>query len=405
MKILTLGPSPYLKTSIGRLHSEIIMNLKKFEDVEVSACAWHINQMWLMPDEENRFFYETDEGEIICRLYPTSLNVKQGTPAAYEAIKDYKPDIVLTIGNYHQTDFVYAIKQLNPDLFKWVSLIALDCGPIYEPRLEAFDYIDDIIVLSKFAQEEILKKTGKTSKILSWGPSDIFRNSKLNESNDKNLNILMSTKNSNSTNLAAFLEALSYLKRDGFEFNSFLHINKDDPGDYDLNLLIKRFGLEKEIKMAEGYRSVHDGLSDEGMRDLYLKYDVIVDCSVRSGTGIGTLEAMACGCYPIVSEAGKLKEIAYELSKYKDTYEKIETISFIGSMLEQYKIVAPMELYKILKNWIYRKEGDLFKLLEKKKRCKKIANTFYDSLFFEKIKDILIEVRNRDRQINVEEIK
>ena len=63
MKVLTIGESPYLLSKSGKIHAEIIRELKQ-SGHEVNSAVWNFDITWFAADEKGRYFYEDDEEQI-----------------------------------------------------------------------------------------------------------------------------------------------------------------------------------------------------------------------------------------------------------------------------------------------------------------------------------------------------
>ena len=191
MKILTVGASPYVHTRGGRINSFLLSSLQQKHDVV--SVVWHHDINYFIANEEGKYIYEKDD-KVISILYPIFYPKKdpfkeKSTILLYEIIKQEKPDIVLSIGDIDETNFIHSIKQLID--FKWIGIftIASSSNPVNPDRMDFLESVDFAIHTNKRAKEDWDNYLEKNNIILNSEYNSIgIDNSKFyrNKSIEKN---------------------------------------------------------------------------------------------------------------------------------------------------------------------------------------------------------------------------
>ena len=398
MKILTVSASPYLLTKLGRMNSCILRRLNE-SGMEVASAVWHHDVSYFLPRDDGKYEFEKD-GKIICPLYPFHNYPEKNAPAVYDIIKDFNPDIVISVGDYTDVDFIFSIKALMPFSFKWINVLTIDSMPINERRKEAFEFIDVVIVTNKMAFEEV-KNISKVETILSYfGPDhNVFKKcEKIFPEKDK-LRVINCAKNSQSSGTASFIKGVAEANRINKNIIGYLHTNISDRGDYDIPLLIERFNASESVILPDNFTGLNDGIVDSELNLEYNKSDIIADLSVRSSTGLTVLEAMGTGCIPLYTNIGAIGEIG---NKLLNDNLSIKSNTYIGQFEEYYEIVSIGDFTeKLLKLYELKKDNaEIFSNLSRESIY--ISNLFSEDIFIKTIKDVVKRVGNVNRKIEVE---
>lgn len=173
------------------------------------------------------------------------------------------------------------------------------------------------------------------------------------------------------------------MRSTGRNITGYLHTNINDPGDYDIHNLLKRYDENNCIELPNKCISVNEGLTDEELNIEYNKSNIIIDCSVRSATALNIMEAAATGCIPVISNTGSLKEFVSELPEEFRYIVKGE--KFIGEREEELQIVSMDDLVDKINNlydlWFEDKEK--YKLLSQ--RYIDLAKKYDVDIFLNKI--------------------
>ena len=397
MKIFTLSASPYLFTKLGKMNSDLLLNLKE-QGHEVGSIVWHLNTAWYLPDEkDNKYKYETDDG-VVCDLFPFIPHPEQSTPMIYDIIKQEKPDIIISIGDYHQFGHLFAIKALEPQNFKWVGIFTVDALPINEEETEIFDYVDVAVATTQSAKEAIQKIKG-SCEYIPYGVHLEELDGDFTVEGD-NLKIITCAKNAQASNIAGLLKAVMIANQENNgQIECYLNTNYSDAGEYNLDILINRYGVKDYIKLPDCYTSLNDGMPFRDLVDIYKHSDVIVDVSVRSATGLSILEGMTCGCIPVCSSVGALKEIVNKLPKDYRYFPSTNT--YIGSHEEEYEIISIKNLAKVF-GMLLKIKKDKAKFCEIKNKCIEISKVFSYTDFVDAVDKIIGGLELKQKVLPVE---
>lgn len=403
MRILTIGESPYLLTSKAKINDSVLRYLKN-KNHEIFSAVWNLDPSWVLKDTDNKFYYEYNN-EKICQLFPFNFIYEKSSIQIYEICKIVKPDIILTIGDIQETDFIFAIKSLYPKAFKWINILTLDALPVSKNRIETFDFMDGIITTSEFSYNEIKKYSKCPTEYQYFGLNDNFLSAK-NNSDDKKLRIFVCGKNNNSSNLGAVFTGLKENK----EIEVYMHTNTGDNGDYDFYELQKRYNTN--FLLPEKYVGINDGLPENELINEYCKSDIVVDLSVRSSVGSSLMEGMSCGCIPVGNNGciiGEILENYTKLAKKELMYFDIDELAvesneYIGEFNEVFYVSNPenfknkMLRFKHMKKYFNKK----FNIL--KEISKKLTENYKRNDFLEKLNNLLEVIKNTNYKINVEEL-
>ena len=101
MKILTLGASPCLVTSFGKIHSLVLKHLY-FTGNSVVSAVWGHDITFFVPeikeDGSPQYFYDFKFKEEKHKIPLVPINhdiVENNAKMAYELIRLFKPDIII----------------------------------------------------------------------------------------------------------------------------------------------------------------------------------------------------------------------------------------------------------------------------------------------------------------------
>lgn len=378
MKILLVAPSPYLLARSGRLNADILSFLagKKYE---IASAVTQHDAGWFAADADNRFFFKD-----VCEIFPFSNRSPNiSTPQLYEIIQRYKPSVVLSLGDFHEVDALFAIKSLDPDAFKWIHILTLDAIPIKDTYSDIFYKIDYLISTNQMGIDEtsVYPNLPKEKCLVGVDPSIFYFSGE--KINDDELKILCCGKNSQSTGIASVINASQYLNN----CEIYCHVGVHDAGDYDLETLKKRYDKNNIVKFPEKYVGLNDGLTNEEMNKMYNNSDIFIDVSVRAATGMCLLEAMAAGCIPIVTKIGALKEIIELLPR--DLQFFAESNLYVGNMEEEYQVVSVKSIVENIEKIRKIKNNNKEGFLEAKMKIAEVVKNMTRKVFLEKLEKVL----------------
>jgi len=398
MRVMTFGASPYLLVRNGRMNADMLTQAKQ-EGHDVVSAVWHHDEGYFLPDDGGMHYFDDDNGERICELYPFLPTPNNSEALLYEIMKKTAPDVLISIGDYKEVDFVYSIKAMYPNLFKWIAILPIDCSRVNENRKERIEYADYVISTTEFGWNDISNLCNIQGEHISYGPNhDIFNIEKVDVSWNKSPVFLCSAKNAQASNLGAFIMAMGSVEKSGNEVVGKIHTNLYDPGDYDLDLLLERYGASN-CGLPEYFCSIKDSISDSELSKVYAHADFIVETSVKSATALGLLEAMAMGAVPIGMNSGRVGEIISLMPPQFQFFVPFET--FIGSCEEEYSVISVEGLSrKIVELKKVYEDIDLY--LEASMAAVKVARRISNSEFRKRMTEVIEDVASKDSPIAVE---
>lgn len=384
MRILTVSPSPYLLTRNGRINKDIMLGAEKVGH-QVESVVWHHDVQHFMATETGKHLFGNHT------IYPF-LGQKGELPAfLFETMKTSQPNVLISIGDYDDTDFVWSIKSLYPHLFKWVAIIPTGTDFVHERNRMALSYADHVIVTTESALRAF-EGINRNIELIPYGPChETFYDLSVRP---LEISALCMGKNVQSYNVPAFIKAVGQSGIKGA-----LHTNLDDGGDYDIRGLLKRFGA-KNLTLPNKYVSVREGLSNTQLNELYNSHHLIVDCSLQNATAITMLEAMSTGCLPVGMNVGAVGEVLSRMPAEFRFVVPHET--FLGPKEEEFAIISTKELYLTLEN--IRKDHISNKdwRSESERITKDIARIFSKEIFVKRVNKSLEMAVNGNHKIAVD---
>jgi len=401
MNILTISASPYLLVRNGRMNSSVLRGLSS-QGHNVATAAWHHDEGFFLPEEGGTHWFEY-ENKKVCQVFPIEPQV-QGSAALYELMKQTQPDLVISIGDYKETDFIWEVKAMYPNLFKWMAVLCVECLYINENHKSALEYADKVISVNEFGLANVTGLANVNAEYVSFGPNhNVFGGP--TALTDCPMKVICSAHNAQANNISAFIKSMGQinsmlsLTEDEKTIKGYLHTNLYDPGEYDLDLLIDRYG-SFNMNLPEKFVSVKDSITDEEMNDEYLASHVVVDCSVKSATGLTLLEGMASGCIPVGMDIGRSSEIIRQMPKDYQFFVPYET--YIGSSEEEYSVISIEGLSQVLLEIKERVFDNAEALKTASDAARSISKKYAEQSFVEKIIELSVQVRNAKDEIAIE---
>ena len=396
MNILTVSTSPYLLVRNGRMNSDIIKYFKG-QGHKVTSAVWHHDEGFFLPDEGGLSFFEDEDGNQICELYPFMPQSQQAESLLYEMMKKIEPDVVISIGDYKEVSFIYSIKAMYPTLFKWIPILTVDCLPINEEFKDRIEYADYVISTSEFGWNNLNELCNIQGEFLPYGP-DHSKFYPIGKNGDK-CTIFCSGKNSQASNLGALIKGMGIVSKSGSDVRCKLHTNLYDIGDYELPLLIGRYGATN-VELPEHFVSIKDSISDEELLEEYSQGDFIVDVSLKSATALSLLEGMAAGLIPMGPKAGRVGEIISLMPEEFQLFLPHET--FIGGKEEEYSVIS----IEGFANKVNEVLNGIFKDTKKMKKASEaaieVASRFSNSVFARGVGNIVETSFSSEAAISLE---
>jgi len=399
-KVLIVTSSPFNNTKLGKMCSQLMCYLRS-KGMMVAVAAWDHDTSWYVEDEEGVCWYEY-QNQKVGPVY-TVFNVGEGAATKlYDVIKKLQIDTVLSIGDFSEVEYIYAVKSLEKDNIEWINILNNGSIPVNDNRSELIDSIDYHILLNEETEKEFKRlEIGKDKYSLQkWG--SVFSGESAKKPTDK-FGVACVAKNCNQSNLGCFITTVQLLKNclPQEKFNNmkfYLHTNLYDGGDYDIEYLLERYDVKDCIELPEDFIGMNDGISDSSLKEKLQNYDVIVDCSCQSATGISVLDGMALGLIPVVSKVGALAEIGRKFNRISTAplNHGISGVNFIAADEKQFFIAKDVDIMGTI-NELSRLHGT-DQLSGLSSEAQKLSNSYNLETFLENthkiIKDFKLNTNN-----------
>ncbi len=320
MKIVTLGLSPYLHMSDGRIHSMVLEHLFKTGHAVASIGVGHDTGFFL-PKENDKgepvYYYEFDKFQI--PLVPFN-NAQDPAIGIYEILKVLEPDMVITIGDFNSFLYMKAVKMFVEKPLKWIAILSNHSYPINELNIEVLDDIDGILCTNSYSFDmfsDLYKRENiDTSHVGSCSDYiEPVRNS--------DFRIVTTGTNTCLDNFPMIMEVAAEVRSDIPELQLYIHTNVYDRGDFDLPLLKARFDPQDEfISFPNKYVSINEAYPEDKFHEELSKCDMFISASGHASTGMAAFDAIACGCAPLLSDVGAHKDIAEGLAEISPKFKR-----------------------------------------------------------------------------------
>jgi glycosyltransferase involved in cell wall biosynthesis len=298
---------------------------REFRDLipELQKLGWDIRQVALgyngFPEDKN------------IKVYPGKfykLDSYWAREMLEYAIKDFDPDIVLSLGDYYMLPKI-AFAMAYPHKAKWIHWGVLDGAPLGFGCKEPLKWVDYNLGHSDFALDEIRKVLPdiQGEKFIPATNPDIFY-----EMNKKKLRkefgcedkyvITTVARNQTRKNLPALLEAMRYLRKDIPNAMLLLGLTQQ-------NTITPEGALEgHQIQYLIDYFEVNDcvvipkekdgkgSLTDKTIREIYNLGDIFCLPSMGEGFGMIFHESLACGVPVLGTECSAIPETIKDFGSY-----------------------------------------------------------------------------------------
>jgi len=405
VKVVTIGTSPYLLTSNGRIHSWIIEHFYN-QGHEIASLVHTHDTSYFVPDETETgimYTYKIGDNKVPLLPYKKGGESPEKTEVIqiYEALELLKPDLLVTVDDYEGCLYMQAVKMFMPDKFKWLFVILNGSLPFNEQSRPLVEHADAILCSNEFTYRHI--KDFYSHPLMDWhyvgaDHSTFFR--KKNAQKKSFFSVFSSCKNTLKDCPWVILEACRDIHKDIPELKLNMHINLHDNGFYHFGVLQERFDPDFSfLNLPQEYASIKEGCSDKEMNEMLNESHFFVSSSLLSSSSLGIFEAMSAGCMPLVSNQGADAEI---IKKMKE--EAGENFNFIYKtmpfMMSGEKMLNVPDVAS-LKNLLIEAKN----ILKEEKKYQGIVDSIYkyskgyDHLkFLERISDLAQEtVRNNTK--------
>lgn len=407
MKIVTIGISPYILSSNGRLHSNVLKRLF-LDGHSVASLVWSHDTSFFFPEEKDgkkKFYYEysLNEHQIKIPVFPFRRG-QQEAVAIYEALNQFKPDLIVTVGDIIDFLFMHAVKMFYTSELKWFMIYAGRALPINPDYEDVINDMDGVLCTNTLCYNEVQKIFSKPLCDLAYMGVD-YSAFRLNDSlyNPGKFRIMTYAKNIQTDNAPMLMQSIANLRKEIPGIELYIHTNTLNIGDYDLVNVKQRFDPQNEyIKFPSKSVSYCEGISDDDLAMELNASDLFVSAHMTAATSCGTWEALACGCYPLLSDCGSNRDVANEL----------ERAGVIGREDILLPCIELMTTGEVDLNICYPKKMEK-KILEAYSKIKKnkgyrsqfsVFTHMYNERFLQKISNMAVGIRELNQTLCVDTV-
>jgi hypothetical protein len=338
VKIVTIGPTPYLNYSIGQLHASVIRQVKK-EGHQICSLVYGHDPTYYIPEKnaegKDRFYYRF-EGSVV-QLYPV-VNRPDSSTVLYEMLRRLAPDIVISVGDHREMVNLYAAILFLAERPKWIAILGNTSVPINPDDAEMFDAMDTVICTSRYCQDTIRPHFKGESFVEYVGPDPDLQFQPLPEytPEKKSINIMVNGQNHQYDCIPSVMMATATAHKSVRELRLYVHSDAFNVGHHQLTAWKKKVeGVEEEfIDFPEYTTTLKEGAPASYYASKLRSTHLFVSVPMISATSMSLFDAMGAGCLPVVSEQGSHAEVVAELCHELEIPKEdilIKTTKFIAT--------------------------------------------------------------------------
>jgi glycosyltransferase involved in cell wall biosynthesis len=323
MRVMTISDNPNMFSGLARVHRNVI---DMFKDCELKILAWHLytNEQVVKMKAANKIepvFYRTGDQEFEI----TGIPKKSGNNsmfAVFDQIEKFKPDVVLSIGDYSDFWYMKAIKEKLDYKFKWIPYLTIEHDE-FDVLVSTLKVADAIMVPSLFGKNVLEKELGKEVIFVPYGIDKAFKRVSQAERDElknkyrveKRHRFIAVGQNTWRKQIPVLIQTMDILKGYGYEDDVELYIHTNihatDPLEaalFNLKEVANKLKVDVRFPDDSMNHSLFDAPSDEIMADLYSVSDYFISSSICEGFGLPIVEAMACGLPAVCNGSSTIYE-------------------------------------------------------------------------------------------------
>ena len=341
-KILILCDSPVLSTGLARVGRELAIRFQR-DRYEVAYLGWqHTN----MPHEFPFF------------IYPIIRGSKNEPAWVTSAIKNFKPDILLCVGDIWYFEYLdKVLKECKVQIPERWLYLTLDAEPFYPDWIRILNNFTRIYTQSEFARNQILRVFPNREIKAVWLGVDkqVFKPlGKRTLWKDKFV-VMVNAFNCGRKNLPLTIEAFAEFAKDKNNAVLFMLTQANFHEGHNLGRLIYWNNIQDKV-IFEKNKTAERGITDEMVNYYYNN----ADCLLLSTTGEGF-------CLPVIEAfSTKLPVIATNYSSIPELLADergipVEVATYIHGTYELKRAIASKDAIKTALEYVYNVNTNVMK--------------------------------------------
>lgn len=308
IKLLMVGDSPTIDSGFGRVNRKVAEYLYKTGEYDIQFVGW---------------CYQGQKHDYPFIIHPVDVVYDYWGKTTFDrVIKQWKPDIVYTLGDIWMIDWI--AKHEYRSEFKWLGYIPIDGIPIPFRWREVINNMDMPVVFSKFAYDNLrkvlLKKHidfiyhGVDTEIFHPVQDKYEHKKKYNLHNKYVIGIV--ARNQKRKNIPALLKAFAKFSKNKPDTVLYLHMCLIENVGWNIPELLKLYDLGQKGKVVhtEGLTPAF-GVPDHLLVEIYNLFDLFVLPTMGEGFGLPVLEAQACEVPVLVTDYSACTELVQDKSQ------------------------------------------------------------------------------------------
>lgn len=328
MKILIIGPSPYMQHDPGLTVKEFIYNYH--DDYEMSGCFYHhdFDKIPIKYDED----FSISSDKAIRANWVNPLEKDGAVILLYELLLANKYDLILSFGSLSETDFIRASISTSSVMCPWIHVLTVSNGIHDLKMVDAMNGPDFIFSYSEYQIHTINKIAGVSLDKMSV-LERVF--SKDSRNIIKNKGIVFGGWNSEINNLKTVFQII-----EDFELPKKCLSNYFELGDFDLDSLANQHlaNHRKNDLFCDDFANVFIKPSYDKW-DYYIdSMSFFVDMSMQQGSCRTLSRAYDSGSTCFVIDTPRHREFA----PVSDRYILVRSNTFFSS--SGYRMYIPDHL-------------------------------------------------------------
>lgn len=303
MKILIIGPSPFMKHDPGLMVFDFIKLANK--SFETFGCFYH-HDFSKLP-LENMGEFNCGESYFACKWIDGSQE-NSAVVSAYDAIIEWDIDCIVSFGGYLEADFIRAAKETSGKNITWHHVVTI-ANHVHDVRYaETFNSIDFIYSFSQSQIDNLVDKLSlPIAKMCLLERSYQIIKASLNAKID----IVCGGWNTEAYNLKSVFEAISDL-----DLSFKCLTNYYEYGDYDLEWMKNYYFSDKEIYPSD-FASLFEKPVYEQWDHFIENCKIFIDMSMSQGCCGTAKRAHDSGAFCFLIDTPRHRELCSDLQHIK----------------------------------------------------------------------------------------